>query len=54
VTLSRCQILENRGAGIKNEGGHPRIGRNVFSGNGGKPVEDHGGAIFDEQASGGD
>jgi hypothetical protein len=53
-TIYDNQILENHGAGIKNEGGQPRTGETSSVAMGGKPVEDHGGAIFDEQASCGD
>ena len=41
------QIIENIGSGIKNEGGQPRLGRNMFLGNGGQSLEDYGGAIQD-------
>jgi parallel beta-helix repeat protein len=49
-TIYENRIVDNVGAGIKNEGGHPRLGRNIFSGNGGQPLEDHGGAIQDDDA----
>ena len=49
-TIYENQIVDNAGSGIKNEGGHPLLGVNTFSGNGGQPLEDLGGAIQDDDA----
>lgn len=45
------RIVNNVGSGIKNEGGQPRLGSNIFDGNGGQPIEDvTGGVIIDDAA----
>lgn len=48
-TIYENHIINNKGSGIKNEGGNPQIGKNLYVDNGGKTVEDYGGATINDK-----